>query len=100
MKMKFKKFGSNEINPPPLVQRNSIHRVPGSPSSIGSKVSKYLREDSSTYDSGGGLSDIKDLEADDEFEMLALDGSAKHNANDNLIFHSFHFLHLPHVTTA
>jgi hypothetical protein len=29
-----------------------------------------------TEDSGGGLSDIKDLEADDEFEMLALDGSA------------------------
>jgi hypothetical protein len=86
MKMKFKKFGSNEINPPPLVQRTSTHRGPGSPSSIGSKMSKYLREDSATEDSGGGLSDIKDLEADDEFEMLALDGSANHNTYDNPIF--------------
>jgi hypothetical protein len=42
-------------------------------------VSKYFREDSNTTQGAGGISDLKDLEADSEFEMLALDGSAIRN---------------------
>ena len=42
--------------------------------SLSAKGAKYFREDSICAEGSGGLSDMKDLEADHEFEMLALDG--------------------------
>jgi hypothetical protein len=49
-------------------------RASGSSSPKATKKNQPFREDPTYPDSDGALSDMKDLEADCEFEMLALDG--------------------------
>ena len=42
--------------------------------SLSAKGARYFREDSICAEGSSDLSDIKDLEANNAFEMLALDG--------------------------
>ena len=58
-----------------LAQARSKHQHRGPVSSVKAAISaKYFREDSLTAEGNEGISDMKDLDADYEFEMLALDG--------------------------
>ena len=58
---------------PSLVRMKSTRRL-GSPSAKVPKSPKYFREDTASTDWDDSLLDMKDVEADFEFEMLALDG--------------------------